>query len=675
MSGAQHLYRRSSGIYFVRLCVPSRLKAAVGKGEIHRTTGVRDYRLAKIVAAEMVAHWHRAIQVLERMDIKKIKAGSIDLLGDGHITLVAAAKALGSTAASLAERLFLRRAPFFVEADKWLGWAVGDIALAVDYHPDAITWVEEYVIPAERIGQMAGPQMPYSGLLSLRLPEEALDIAKATDPIGVCQFLFWPSTARGLIVDVPGKLIDVSMLLVRRMDVEALRFELAAQVTPEMLAAATTSPTGATASQGTHCVGGDDAGAGGWGGMLFSAFFEEYMKRNEDLWKPDQVRRRRDQAQVFLDLMGDLKLHEIDRKTIRDLSDKIARIPDERHNVKRRFARADATFKDLVILADEHDLPRLTLQAQQRLLDGISEIFTWAVTETLMSANPAKGLGGELAKRTGRKTTKAHEERDAFSDEDLQKIFGASWFASGTGKKTPKGVFHAYRPHYYWLPLLALYQGGRLNELSQLYLDDIKQSDDGIAYLDFNLLGEGKMDLDDADREQAGDKSLKTVNSQRVVPLHQCILDLGFLSYVEALRAAGYSRLFPELLHNSTKGYGKAAGSWFNERYLGIELEIPRNGRKTFHSFRHNFATALGQTGVAPNVRSDLMGHVRALSLAEARYDKGGDLLSRKQIIDKVEYALAPIAAFNVADGLQAIKDALRLKESHRRPQPHTSMG
>ena len=50
MASAQYLYRRESGIYFVRLCVPTRLKAAVGKGEIHRTTGCRDYRLAKIAA-------------------------------------------------------------------------------------------------------------------------------------------------------------------------------------------------------------------------------------------------------------------------------------------------------------------------------------------------------------------------------------------------------------------------------------------------------------------------------------------------------------------------------------------------------------------------------------------------------------------------------------------------
>ena len=78
MSSAQYLYRRPNGFYIVRLCVPDRFKVAAGKSEIHRTTGCRDYRLAKIFAAELVVQWHRAIRELERMDIAKVKAGSIE---------------------------------------------------------------------------------------------------------------------------------------------------------------------------------------------------------------------------------------------------------------------------------------------------------------------------------------------------------------------------------------------------------------------------------------------------------------------------------------------------------------------------------------------------------------------------------------------------------------------
>ncbi len=117
MSSEQYLERHASGICFVRLYVPARLKAAVGKGEIHRTTGCRDYRLAKVVAAKLAAHWHRSIQAQERMDIPKVKAGSSKLLWDGLVALSEAATELGTTQLALATQLTLKNANFFVEAN------------------------------------------------------------------------------------------------------------------------------------------------------------------------------------------------------------------------------------------------------------------------------------------------------------------------------------------------------------------------------------------------------------------------------------------------------------------------------------------------------------------------------------------------------------------------------
>jgi integrase len=64
------------------------------------------------------------------------------------------------------------------------------------------------------------------------------------------------------------------------------------------------------------------------------------------------------------------------------------------------------------------------------------------------------------------------------------------------------------------------------------------------------------------------------------------------LEYVDALKAAGYDRLFPELKHNKIKGYRAGASKWFNENYFGKVL-VPRDGKKTFHSLRHTFINAL----------------------------------------------------------------------------------
>lgn len=650
-----YLYRRDSGIYFVRLYVPRRLQRVVGKGESHRSTGCRDSKLAKIVAAELAAEWHRALRALEQMDITTIVAGSVQLLGEGYMPLTEAAQILGTTAPSLVDRLIARHAPFFVVANNWLGWHVDDFHQQLDHLHDSVGNVE-VVIDERKLGGL-GARSYTSARFAIRFSDEVAAISRKSEPVGVCQYVSWPSLDMGFVCDLPGQPLTIDMLEVRRRDVESLRASLSVQLAPEVRAVALSALTAANESASIAPLG-----------PTLETLAKEYLGRHTGIWKPDQLRRRKDQFDLLLGLLGDIPLASINRATMRELSAQIARIPDERHNVRRKYECPKASFRELIDLADRHGLPRLTAPAQARLLDGLSEIFAWAVRETLMELNPAKGLGGEVLRRTGGPVARAHEQRDSFSDDELQLIFSAVWFQHGVGHRTRKGLFHAYRPHYYWLPLLALFAGGRLNELAQLYVDDIRVDEAGIFYIDFNLVGEGKLDLDTTESRGTSDKSLKTINSQRTIPIHSYLINLGFLNYVEALRSAGHTRVFPELKFDETKGYGKAAGSWFNERYLGNTLGIPRDGRRSFHSFRHNYATALGAAHLATSLKSDLMGHSRSKALVESRYDKGASMAQFKEAIDALVYPLPMISKFDIKSGLEAIKHALNLKTSHRKP-------
>lgn len=637
---AQYLYRRASGIYFVRLCVPARLKHAVGKGEIHRSTGCRDLRLAKIVAAEVAAHWHRAIEAVQAMDTAKIKAGSLSLLGNGFIGLEKAATELGATPVDLAVRLADRGARFYVDAHDWRGWALDSIYDSVEYEHDEFGRASMVLPPRD------GAATTFGGRLRVRHAEEALNVGGGE--ARVCQFLVWPSQERGFIVDLPGQLVTSSDLQVEREAVEALRASLASQLGPNDLPA-----TAALGDAVPPPVG-----------MRFSALAEEFLKRKKGYWKEDQTERKQDQCKAFQELMGDPLLSQITRPLVRQFSDEIGRLPSNRGSVRRQFKRPDAGFRELIELADLHGLPLVTTDSHRRFMDGISEVFGWAVTETYLAMNPAVGLGMEIQKQATGGRPKDQDQRDAFSESDLAQIFGAEWFVNGHGRRTPEGRFHSYRPHYYWLPLLALYTGGRLNELAQLYLSDFVEVDNTWC-VDFNLNAADKVAADDADAVK-GDKSLKTANAERVVPMHPCLIELGLLQYAAAVRESGEARLFPELTFDARKGYGKAAGSWFNERFLGRRLKMERNGRKTFHSFRHNFATALGVAEVPLPVKADLMGHSRSQALVEARYDKGAQLKKLAEYVATISYAHPVIAPFSVQDGMLAVRDALRLKERHR---------
>ncbi|MGT2505925.1 tyrosine-type recombinase/integrase [Cupriavidus basilensis] len=175
-----------------------------------------------------------------------------------------------------------------------------------------------------------------------------------------------------------------------------------------------------------------------------------------------------------------------------------------------------------------------------------------------------------------------------------------------------------------------------------------------------------KVDKDDDEAVKA--KSLKTVNSQRSVPLHSAVLKLGFIEYCEALRAAGYRRLFPELLHDAVRGYGKAATQWFG-RFLGNQLKMERNGRKVFHSFRHTFITALFAADIPDATVSQLSGHAQEGSEAAIRYRKDQSADQLRPYVERLAFDLPDIAPFEVAAGMAALKDALDAKQ---KPDPAT---
>lgn len=646
MSGSLHLYRRSSGVYVVRLFVPERLWSAVGKREVHRSTGCRDLGLAKIVAAELVCEWRRSIETLRHMDIQKIQAGSLKLLGDGLIPLTEFASECGGTVADVARRLRDRQARFYVRAKNWQGWHCLDLHEALDHEQDTLGEVSVVVDPVRL--RRAGEASNTSAELSLRFPEELDPLFDGAQAVSACVFLTGQSYSEGFVCELPGVSLSIGDVLVKRTDAQSLIGSVVDLVRR--------SPVKLSQIEGASADG-----------PSFSSCFDEYVSSKVGIrFKQDAARRKLEVKKIFVELMGDLPLKEIDRPMLKRFVNLIKGIPAERGKVKSKYRISEHSIPELIEFGKENRLPTLTLRSQRQLIIELTKFFKWAVAEDMILKTPANDLVGEAAPKAERVKRRPHDIRNELSPEHLMGVFSQIWFVRGVGRRTAKGVFYSYRPHYYWLPLLAIYAGGRLNELSQLYLDDIK-SEDGVAYIDFNLHGEGKLDVDDVDEAVVGgDKSLKNTSSFRLVPIHKELIRLGLLDYVAALREMGRERLFEELKHDSVKGYGKPAGKWFNDSLLGKRLGIPRDGTITFHSLRHNFASALGRSTAESNQMADLMGHERKGSTGDLRYKKYS-LSELKACIDKVEYrGLPSIAAFDVAQGLEAMCHAVELKQSRK---------
>lgn len=211
----------------------------------------------------------------------------------------------------------------------------------------------------------------------------------------------------------------------------------------------------------------------------------------------------------------------------------------------------------------------LTPKTANKYIGFLSSVFGYAERLDLIPKNPASRQSLPEAK-------KAKDQRPAFSMDDLRKLFGPEWQALRTKD-----------PAKYWVPLLAALSGCRLEELCQLYADDIQEVE-GCWCL-----------IVQATRP---DQHVKT-GERRVVPLHQDILDRGFLEYV---KAQGSGRVFPTLKRVNNR-YGHGLGQWFGK--FKVRVGVDGNG-KVFHSFRHTVATKLKEAGVEDSLVAEVLGHV-----------------------------------------------------------------
>lgn len=648
MQGVSCLYRRPSGIYAVRLVVPKRLRESIGRTEIHTSTGVRSLAVAKTEALRIQLHWRKHFQM---MDAEKLRNESPLIAGDGMISVTAAADAIGISPGALAGELLNDRAQVYTHVQGLRGWAVPDLDdIERDYDGGLI------LNDVER----KGVETIHSGMV--RFLDTRATLGRFVAGERSVESVLRHGAHAAVILDDELE-VSLSECITAKAAVAHVRARLASSMPPVSAAVptATTMPPAPPASPvvassiATHSS--QDPITRRQGSKRFSDLFELY--KQDRSWKEEQTRRMTTEAGLFKDLMGDPALGDIEKETVLEFARLLALLPTDIHDARRKYLRETGetkTLHELIELAKCDGLKLKNEDTVKRHVGNVSQILGYGVKAGLMHFNPASSYKRGRSVGTG---SRAQDDRQQFAPDELERIFSQDWFLRGAGTVKADGSTH-WRPHYYWLPLLGLLTGGRINELSQLYLDDIRQSETGQWYLDFNLDGDKLEDVPD--------KSLKTVNAVRVVPLHAELVRLGLPEYVERLRRAGHTRLFPELKRDPVKGYGKPAGSWFNERFLGKRLGIERNGMKTFHSFRHTFVTALDRLHLPERVMTQLAGHERGQTQSGKRYAKDRDADELAEIFVRLHFpALAGVAPFRIDDALAAIKWAVGQKRRERR--------
>ena len=247
--------------------------------------------------------------------------------------------------------------------------------------------------------------------------------------------------------------------------------------------------------------------------------------------------------------------------------------------------------------------------------------FKWSQDQWHIDRNPC----GKI--KIPRDKIKKQYRRFAFSDEQLNIIFHAPIFTGCIndlrGYKRPGSG--TPRRHRFWVPLIALFSGLRLHEIVQLETVDIKKIDSNYFF-----------SIDDGPYNLEKIMALKNEHAQRLVPVHNELVKIGFLSYLEQIRSEGHQKLFP---HFKMKKIGQKSGLfsvWFNDgllKSLDAKTEFT-----TFHSFRHNFRDATREAELPPDGITEIGGWSRNQLGPSGHYGNGLSPKTLAKYMKRVRY-------------------------------------
>jgi integrase len=230
----------------------------------------------------------------------------------------------------------------------------------------------------------------------------------------------------------------------------------------------------------------------------------------------------------------------------------------------------------------------------------LKEFCNFAVAKQMMLSNPIDEAFESSIDGIRKKASVARKNNSyrSMSTDELQKIFQPETHLSFNSAAD-----------YFWGPLLGLFTGARLGELMTRSLDDIRV-DPRSGLLVLRIF------------DQTGEQ-LKNRNSQRLVPIAQRLLDIGFGRYVEHVRSLGSTRLFPHLKEAQTRESdpSKNQSRRFSQYLEHIGL---KEGDLVFHSFRHTVITVMHVGGV-PMMDTELIaGHAAQDLVREIDNANGG---------------------------------------------------
>ena len=349
----------------------------------------------------------------------------------------------------------------------------------------------------------------------------------------------------------------------------------------------------------------------------FDKYYERYISiRKRSIDTKDKLQNVKHLFELNFGLNMNIK--EITDDDLVAFRNKLLKLPN-RYSIRSQTKKL-TSLDDLVRVGKEENILSISKNTVNMHLGYMSSFWEYCLlTKCFIDINPHQDLAVPI--------DKTEKKRTAYSTFELDRLFKTKLYTKNINaelKATPEHIF---------IPLLGLYQGTRLNELCQLYKEDIKQID-GIWSIDIN-------------REK--DKSIKNDNSIRVIPIHPKIIEAGFIDYVKSVKT---DRLWPNFIktnkfdgdfNEDLEDFDNVKGTYSNEFSKWYRTKVNRahvsnDSDKVYHSFRHNLIHAFRDKDIGGEHPPALLGHLEKHEMTYVGYGKKILVKYLIKSLEKVEY-------------------------------------
>lgn len=347
-------------------------------------------------------------------------------------------------------------------------------------------------------------------------------------------------------------------------------------------------------------------------GTLFAETASSFVAKQRQLrrWENQTALQNEKSYELFKTICGNRPLRSYTRKDAANFKDVLERLPADYGKASRYAGKAP---KEILALDAETGSKgeRLSIKTVKRHFSALSALWDEAIPAGEATDKIFSGFKFPQQQR-------AQDQRPMWTRTDLARLFKTPIWAGckSEGRRSTPGT-EIIRDEKFWVPLIAVFSGARQEEICQLQVEDIRQ-EKGVWLFDINARPPRK---------------LKNASAVRLVPIHDELVRIGLLYYVDEQHKAGNTRIFPNLHPGGADGrLGHGFTKWFT-RYRR-DTKVYEEG-KDFHSFRHSATTFLHQGGAADSLIDRLTGHTTPGETA--RYTKSSDIAQLKAAIQAID--------------------------------------